>query len=130
MRFVVSQDLLGASPTDPGGATPATDPSLLVLNAEHPLGPTAENRNVSLNEEISEMVCARTLSDGSLRWITPIRFGPDFEDECQAAGGESYGPEAAVLGTLDTSGDPVGIRRVVTDGTSSTNVAQSGATVR
>jgi spore coat protein A len=135
MRFVVNQDLLGASPTDPGGDTPATDPSLLVLNAEPALGPPAEQRNVSLNEETSETVCARTLSDGSIRWIAPIQAGPEFEDECQEAGGDSYGPEAAVLGTVDTSGsEPVGIPLMWTDTTGvSTPVTvtlQSGATVQ
>ena len=134
MKFVVNDDLLGASPTDPGGATPATDPTLLVLNAEGSLGAADESRDVSLNEEISEKVCATTLPDGRIRWIASVEPGPDFEDECEAAGGESFGPEAALLGTVDTSGgDPVGIPLPWTDHTGVSmpvNVTlQSGATV-
>jgi spore coat protein A len=134
MKFIVNEKLLGASPTDPGGADSATDPSLLVLNAEGPLGAPDESRNVSLNEEISESVCATTLPNGSMRWIASIKPGPDFEDDCQAAGGDSFGPEAAILGTVDTTGsEPVGIPLMWTDnsGTSSpVNVTlRNGTTV-
>jgi spore coat protein A len=135
MKFVVNRALLGASPTDPGGTTPATDPALLVLNAEGPLRGTAKTRSVSLNEEVSEEVCATTLPNGNLRWIASIRPGPNFEDDCQAAGGDSFGPEAALLGTVDTSGDgPVGIPLMWSDetGTSTpvTVTLQNGATVQ
>jgi FtsP/CotA-like multicopper oxidase with cupredoxin domain len=135
MKFVVSEDLLGASPTDPGGATPATDPSLLELNAEGSLGPNDESRNVSLNEEVSEEVCATTKPDGTIRWIASIRSGPDFEDDCAAVGGESFGPEAAVLGTVDTSAeDPIGIPLFWTDTTGTSTpvevTLQSGATIQ
>ena len=134
MKFVVNDDLFGASPTDPGGATPATDPTLLVLNAEGSLGAADESRNVSLNEEISEKVCATTLPNGTIRRIASVKPGPDFEDDCEAAGGESFGPEAALVGIVDTSGaDPVGIALPWTDHTGvSTPVSvtlQSGATV-
>jgi FtsP/CotA-like multicopper oxidase with cupredoxin domain len=135
MRFVVHDDLLGASPTDPGGATPATEPSLLELNAEGSLGPTDETREVSLNEEVSEQICATILPDGRIRWIASIRPSPSFEDDCQAAAGESLGPEAALLGTVDTSGvEPVGIPLAWTDttGTSTplTVTLQSGVTLQ
>jgi FtsP/CotA-like multicopper oxidase with cupredoxin domain len=135
MKFVVNEDLLGASPTDPGGATPATDPSLLGLNAESALGPSDESRNVSLNEEISEKVCAAALPSGTIRWIASIKPEPDFEDDCQAAGGEPFGPKAALLGTIDTSGDdPVGIPLPCTDTTGASIpvdvTLQSGATVQ
>jgi spore coat protein A len=133
MKFVVNQDLLGASPTDPGGATPATDPSLLVLSAESALGPPDESRNVSLNEEVSERVCAAE-ADGTIRWIPTVKFSPDFEEDCEAVGGDSFGPEAAVLGTVDTSGaEPVGVPLLWTDTTGTStpvNVTlQSGASV-
>jgi spore coat protein A len=135
MKFVVNTALLGASPTDPGGATPATDPSLLMLNAEGPLGAADASRNVSLNEEVSENVCAATLPTGAIRWLASVKAGPTFEDACQAAGGDSFGPEAALLGTVDTSGShPVGIPLMWSDmtGTSTpVNVTlQSGVTVR
>jgi spore coat protein A len=135
MRFVVNRSLLGASPTDPGGATPATDPALLVLNAERPLGPTNESRNVSLNEAVSEEICATTLRNGNIGWIASVKPGFGFEDACQAAGGDSFGPESALLGIVDTSGSaPVGIPLMWTDmtGTSTrVNVTlQSGVTVQ
>jgi spore coat protein A len=135
MKFVVNQALLGASPTDPGGATPATDPSLLVLNAEGPLGPSSESRNVSLNEEVSEEICATTLENGTIRWIPWVGFGSDFEESCEAAGGDTFGPESALLGTVDTSGGaPIGVPLMWTDTTGTStpvNVTlQSGVTVQ
>jgi FtsP/CotA-like multicopper oxidase with cupredoxin domain len=134
MKFVVNADLLGASPTDPGGATAATDPSLLVLNAESALGATDVSRDVSLNEEVSERVCAAALPEGSVRWLASIGSGPDFEDECQAAGGESFGPEAALVGIVDHSGGaPVGVPLNWTDHTGTSApmsvTLQSGVTV-
>jgi spore coat protein A len=135
MKFVVKQSLLGASPTDPGGATPATDPSLLVLNAEGPLGAPDESRNVSLNEEVSERVCATESPRGTVEWLASILPGPDFETNCEAAGGDSFGPEAALLGTVDTSGDtPQGVPLLWTDTTGTSkpvNVTlRSGVTVQ
>jgi FtsP/CotA-like multicopper oxidase with cupredoxin domain len=135
MKFVVNADLLGASPSDPGGVGPdATDPALLVLNAEASLGPTDQFRDVSLNEEISERVCAIALPDGSVRWIARIQSGPDFEADCTAAGGESFGPESALLGTVDFSGAAAsGSPLMWTDMTGAsppmTVTLQSGATV-
>jgi FtsP/CotA-like multicopper oxidase with cupredoxin domain len=118
MKFVVKQSLLGKSPTDPDGATPATDPSLLVLNAEAPLGGPDESRNVSLNEEVSESVCAAESDNGSIRWIASVEAGGDFEEDCEEAGGDSFGPESVLLGTVDTSGDtPRGIPLLWTDRT-------------
>jgi len=118
MKFVVNESLLGASPTDPEGPTPATDPSLLGLNAEGAPGAPNVSRNVSLNEEISESVCAASLPNGNVRWIAAIQPGPEFEDDCQAAGGDSFGPEAALLGTVDTSGpEPRGLPLMWTDRT-------------
>jgi FtsP/CotA-like multicopper oxidase with cupredoxin domain len=116
MKFVVNATLaelggpLGASPTDPvlpnGNANPnaATDPNLLALNAEGALGPPDNHRNVSLNEEVSEMVCSTTQPNGRIRWIASVKAGPDFEAACQAAGGDSFGPESALLGTVANPG--------------------------
>jgi len=147
MKFVVNATLaslggpLGASPTDPVLAdgtqnlSAATDPRLLVLNAEGSLGMTDNYRNVSLNEEVSEKLCATALPNRNIRWIASVKPGPNFEADCAAAGGESFGPEAALLGSVDTSGpDPVGIPLMWTDmtGTSTpVNVTlQNGTTVR
>jgi spore coat protein A len=109
---------LGASPTDPvlanGNPNPnaATDPSLLTLNAEGPLGTPDNHRDVSLNEEVSEIVCSTTQPNGRIRWIASVKAGPDFEDDCHAAGGDSFGPESALLGTVpnpgaSATGDPL-----------------------
>jgi spore coat protein A len=135
MKFVANEALLGASPTDPGGATPATDPTLLVLNAEGSLGSADESRNVSLNEEVSENVCAATAPNGDIRWIASVKAGSNFEDACQAAGGDSFGPEAALLGTVDTSGpDPMGIPLMWSDTTGTSTPVdvrlQNGTTVQ
>jgi hypothetical protein len=132
---VVNADLLGQSPSDPGGDGPdATDPALLVLNVEAPLGATDELRDVSLNEEISEKVCAAAMPDGTFRWIAWVKPGPDFEADCAAVGGESFGPEAALLGTVDLSGpDPLGIPLMWTDMSGASApvsvTLQTGATV-
>ena len=116
MRFVVNATLadvggpLGASPSDPvlanGDPNPnaATDPSLLALNAEGPLGAADNQRNVSLNEEVSEMVCATTQHNGRIRWIASVKAGPNFEADCEAVGGDSFGPESALLGTVSNPG--------------------------
>jgi spore coat protein A len=147
MKFVVNTTLaqdggpLGASPTDPVLANgdpnpnPATDPALLLLNAEGPLGPPDGSRNVSLNEAVSEEICATTQPNGFVRWLASIMPGSNFEDQCQAAGGDSFGPESALLGIVDTSGDsPVGIPLMWTDmtGTSTpVNVTlQNGVTLQ
>jgi spore coat protein A, manganese oxidase len=53
MKFVVNDALNGASPTDPTGATPATDPEHLVLPQRTPYGPATRVQYVSLNEEMS-----------------------------------------------------------------------------
>jgi FtsP/CotA-like multicopper oxidase with cupredoxin domain len=113
MMFVVNTDLDGKSPTDPAGATSATDPGLLALNAEGALGAAVKPRNVSLNEEVSEKICAAFLPNGNISWIAPVKLGPNFEADCAAAGGESFGPEAALLGTVDSSG--LGIPLMWTD---------------
>jgi FtsP/CotA-like multicopper oxidase with cupredoxin domain len=112
MKFVVNEDLLGASDTDPGGIGPdATDPALLTLNFEPALGAaTAAPRQVSLNEEISgdldlsQRVCVCADADGV--FAVPIRqvaCGADPAIRCPAdfQNIETFGPTAAKLGTVN-----------------------------
>jgi FtsP/CotA-like multicopper oxidase with cupredoxin domain len=116
MKFVVKTALDGASPTDPGGATPATDPGALALNAEGVLGGATVQRSVSLNEAISEKVCVTFLPNGTIRQVASVRPGPGFEADCAAAGGEAFGPREALLGKVDSTGpDPAGIPLMWTD---------------
>jgi len=111
MRFVVDSSLDGASPTDPSGATPATDPEDLVLNTEPGLGAAeGDPRNVSLNEEESAEVCVLADED-SEEYLIPIR-----EFDCNAEPPEGtivvpFGPTAALLGQVDLTdpNDPQGI---------------------
>jgi FtsP/CotA-like multicopper oxidase with cupredoxin domain len=129
MQFVLDGALTGASPTDPGGATPATAVEDLVLNPE-PLQAGADNaddpRRISLNEEESNQVCVVSGLGGEvlvqLDSVTPAADASDvprFVADCIAAGGEPFAPEAALLGTVDTSvpGAPAGIPLRWTDTT-------------
>jgi FtsP/CotA-like multicopper oxidase with cupredoxin domain len=100
MRFTVNADLLGASPTDPGGDTPATDPGNLVLHAEAPLGDTDSTRNVSLNEAESELVC---IIENEARGTIKYAGTPDEEGDCPD-GSVHFGPTEALLGTVNGSG--------------------------
>ncbi|CAG0990158.1 Spore coat protein A [Anaerolineales bacterium] len=104
MKFVVKAALNGASDTDPAGATPATDPVALALNAEGQLGVATVQRDVSLNEAMSEQVCATALPDGTIKWIASVKPGPNFEADCATAGGEPFGPREALLGTVKDPG--------------------------
>jgi FtsP/CotA-like multicopper oxidase with cupredoxin domain len=132
MKFVVNAALNGASPTD----TTATDPAGLVLKAEAPLGvATGPARDVSLNEASSELVCATALPNGRIKRIASVMPGPTFEYDCEAAGGEPFGPREALLGTVNGAGtvDPTGNALMWTDTTgASTTVEvtlQNGRTV-
>lgn len=131
MQFQVDSALNGLSPTDPTGATPATAPEDIVLNAE-PLvvDPVVTTRQVSLNEEHSVEVCVHTDNiDGVITQIDPAivpPFDPTdptdspelFEARCDAAGGEPFAPKAALLGTVDLDGvAPLGIGLMWTDTT-------------
>jgi FtsP/CotA-like multicopper oxidase with cupredoxin domain len=116
MKFVVNAALDGESSTDPNGATPATDPEDLVLNEEGPLGGASVQRNVSLNEAISEKICVIVQPNGNIRQVASVKPGPDFEADCAAAGGEPFGPREALLGIVDTTGPgPAGIPLMWTD---------------
>ncbi|PWB60485.1 MAG: bilirubin oxidase [Deltaproteobacteria bacterium] len=117
MKFVVNAALDGASTTDPSGATPATDPAILSLNAEAALGGSTNTRQVSLNEAVSEKVCVNVLANGSIKQIASVKPGPAFEADCAAAGGAAFGPREALLGTVNLADPsaPVGIPLMWTD---------------
>jgi len=111
MRFVVDDDLNGASGSTDGTTT---DPANLALNAEGPLGGPDATRSVSLNERESEAVCVpfdpeedEFILDkkGKLKQIGGVLPGPDFEADCAAAGGAPFGPTEALLGTVSGSGE-------------------------
>jgi FtsP/CotA-like multicopper oxidase with cupredoxin domain len=111
MRFIVDASLEGASPTDPSGVTPATDPEDLVLNTEPPLGDAVgDPRNVSLNEEESHEVCVLADED-SEEYLIPIK---EFDCDKEPPEGTivvPFGPVAALLGQVDLSDpdEPAGI---------------------
>jgi FtsP/CotA-like multicopper oxidase with cupredoxin domain len=111
LRFVVDASLNGQSPTDPNGATPATDPEDLVLNTEPGLAPPIGGpRNVSLNEVESEHVCVLA-DETSGEFLIPIR---EFDCNAQPPVGTivvPFGPTAALLGQVDLSNpaEPQGI---------------------
>lgn len=114
MEFVVNVSLNGASPTDPGGITPATSPQNLILNVEPPLGSATTSRNVSLNEEMSGQVCVKVTPSGRLR-VVQVFSVPLTEAEimtaCAALNAVPMGPKAAKLGIVNLTNPamPAGI---------------------
>jgi len=113
MQFIVDAALDGASPTDPGGPTPATAPEDLVPNAEPPLPPANPGgpRNVSLNEVDSSDVCV-LLDPTTEEYVVPIRQ-VDCDKLALISGKYEvvpFGPAAALLGQVDLNGpEPVGL---------------------
>ncbi len=111
MRFVVDASLDGASPTDPNGATPATNPGDLVLNTEPGLGVAGgDPRNVSLNEEESQEVCVLA-DEESEEYLIPIR---EVDCDSEPPAGTvvvPFGPTAALQGQVDLTdpNEPAGI---------------------
>jgi FtsP/CotA-like multicopper oxidase with cupredoxin domain len=101
MEFVIDPSLNGKSPTDPGGATPATDPTQLVLSLpdqEQADLPSARTRDLALLEEESQEVCVRIKPNGQIKQIRKVKPGPTIFADCFVAGSEPFGPKAAVLG--------------------------------
>jgi len=115
MEFVVNAALSGASPTDPTGATPATAPWNLALNAEPRLAANTVRRQVSLNEEMSGQVCVRVTPSGVIKvllTLPPPPLGPDqIAATCAAVGGVPMAPKEALLGVVDLTNTaaPLGI---------------------
>ena len=114
MQFRVNTALLGKSPTDPGGATPATDPWNLVLspveNVDTYAAPAnAVIRDLALIEEESVEVCVTVNPDGTISQVEGVAgpFDPlDPANDCFAAGGVPFAPKAAVLGIDGNKGAP------------------------
>jgi len=115
MEFVVNSALLGASPTDPGGATPATDPENLVLPSEEtaePLPAATVTRQVSLNEDESSRVCVTIDAEGEPEVVLTlpeplVPIDPeDFTNLCASYDAVPMAPVAAKLGTVDLLTDP------------------------
>ncbi len=80
MQFRVNSALLGQSDTDPGGATPATDPWNLVLSPvegvdTYPAGAPNVNptpRDLALIEEESTVVCVTINPDGTIDQVPDV----------------------------------------------------------
>ena len=80
MQFRVNSALLGQGATDPGGATPATDPWNLVLSPvenvdTYPAGAPNVNptpRDLALIEEESTVVCVTINPDGTIDQVPDV----------------------------------------------------------
>jgi FtsP/CotA-like multicopper oxidase with cupredoxin domain len=117
MRFVVDATINGAAGSTDGTTTV---PANLLLHVEPPLGSPDGIRRVSLNEEESAQVCVeprdddedeesrsrekQTGRDDRIRQLKQVKPGPDFFADCEASGGQPFGPTAALLGTVTGSG--------------------------
>jgi len=128
MKFIVNKKLLQLRDFI------TTPPTILALNAEPPLtGPIAMTRTLSLNEGSSEKVCVTFNEDGSITYIPEVVPVPPqtFEQACEAAGGEPFGPKEALLGIVNASMEPVALKWTDTTGTSTpVNVTlQNGAVI-
>jgi FtsP/CotA-like multicopper oxidase with cupredoxin domain len=109
MQFVVKAALNGTSPTDPGGATPATPPAQLVLSlvdAAEAATPSSRTRDQALLEAESEEVCVLVKPTGIIQQLRNVQPGPNFLTDCAAAGGVPFAPREALLGK-DGSTTPV-----------------------
>jgi FtsP/CotA-like multicopper oxidase with cupredoxin domain len=122
MQFVVDPTLL--LPSD----AKTTDPYKLVLSAEGALGAPAATRQVSLNEIESGEVCVDVDASGNVVQVVP-GTPPDCPEPSV-----SFGPEAALLGTVDDpNDDPAGVPLQWTDHSGQSTelevTLQSGSTV-
>ncbi len=107
MQFRVNSALLGQSATDPGAATPATDPWNLVLSAvdgvdTYPVGATF-TRDLALLEEESAVVCVNiNVVTGGITQdsaATPDGLGSCVDATGAIVASLPFAPKAAVLGT-------------------------------
>ena len=116
MQFRVNSALLGASPTDPGFVTSATDPWNLVLSlpdaadpANTPI-PFPGERDLALIEEESEVVCVFVNPDGTIDQDPTAT--PDGLGGCVLTGTATpaaslpFAPKAAVLGIMGSTANP------------------------
>ncbi|MFC1844213.1 multicopper oxidase family protein [Thermodesulfobacteriota bacterium] len=129
MKFVVDENLTGASPTDPvlaDGETPnlnaATDLANLALDAESALGTPDVSRDVSLNEVSSEEVYICV--NGDEEPAIPIRqVNPEANPADVCPDGFQniieFGPKEALLGVVDGAGNGIPLKWTDTTGESS-----------
>jgi len=115
MEFVVDASLNGSSPTDPTGATPATDPTALVLSlpdqAQDNL-PSTVTRDLALLEEESALVCVNVRPNGAVSYdkkATPDLANPGtcIDKKGRLARSIPFAPKAAVLGYNGAAGGTV-----------------------
>jgi spore coat protein A len=100
MQFVVNTALNGASPSDPLGTNPATDPYSLVLNAEPAnAAPLAATKTLSLNEEESATLCVTVDATGNVVEV-PGALPPLCLDAAGLPAGVPMAPKAALLGEV------------------------------
>jgi FtsP/CotA-like multicopper oxidase with cupredoxin domain len=116
MEFLVDNTLNGASPTDPGGATPATDPLLLVFDSnpggDPPLGASSVTRDLALLEEESTLVCVNVRPNGTVNYDKKGTPDPANPGTCVDKKGRlrrsiPFAPKAAVLGVNGAAGGTV-----------------------
>ena len=112
MQFRVNAALLGASQTDPGGATPATDPRSLVLSPvesvdTYPGALSTVTRDLALIEEESETVCVLLDVAADVFVGPPIVQVPCDMDPEPGFEVVPFGPKAAVLGINGATGGTV-----------------------
>ena len=109
MEFIVDATLNGASPTDPGGADPATNPTDLGLSLPDDADPANTPtpfqgaRNLALLEEESGMVCASVPPSGVVTYDknavpNPLNPGTCIDKKGKLAKSIPFAPKAAVLG--------------------------------
>jgi FtsP/CotA-like multicopper oxidase with cupredoxin domain len=107
MQFVVKWDLFTLRDLS------TTPPWALRLNAEEALGAPVVTRQVSLNEAESEVVCVTEDADRNLVQV------PGSTPPACAGGGVPFGPKEALLGVMDSLGNPVPLKWNDTSGASS-----------
>lgn len=86
---------------------PLRKPDKSAIPSELPPVPplmSTNTRKVSLNEEESQEVCVLVKTNGMIEQISGVEPGPHFAEDCEAAGGEVFGPTAGLLGTVDVNG--------------------------
>jgi FtsP/CotA-like multicopper oxidase with cupredoxin domain len=101
MEFVV---VANNPATPPDSSTPPDQLDLADQTANPPS--TDDTRELALLEEVSGEVCVSVNPAGKFTYIPGIPLGAGFEAACIAAGGEPFGPKAAVLGYVDGAGFP------------------------
>jgi len=117
MQFVVNTALNGKSPTDPGGATPATAPQnlkfKLVDSGDKASGGVQKTvRNLALLEEESALVCATVALSGTVSYDSsatpdPLNPGTCLTKQGTLAKSVPFAPKAAVLGVNGSAGGSV-----------------------